>query len=250
MLIGLKKPALLTRETLEAESRALLDRMTTTPTAKQRREINRLIRAFKRLGVWNRLDVFWVLVAIDEQAAYRNWIKDQYNLTANGGYTFTPNGGILTNGSTGYLGSGFSPALAAGKYARDDAYVGLWAMSLAGTGRCGTNFSRLGWSSGPNSYTRLNDTTTQTNPTAADTRLISVSRSSPESYVERNNGVDKIVRAVASTGIANAELTIGKSDTLYGAGAYGAYMAGQSMTADQDLGIYRALSAYMSAMAA
>lgn len=116
---------------VQAETTALLARMTVQPSAAKAAAINRLITRLKDEGVWSQLDALYVLCAHDSQAAYRNWIADSFNLTASGG-TFTANYGWASDGVGAYLDTGFNPATASSpKFTQNSATFGLVSRGFA-----------------------------------------------------------------------------------------------------------------------
>jgi hypothetical protein len=68
------------------------------------------------------------MAAADSQAARRNWIADQYNLTAVSGPTFTVDRGYAGDGAASYLDTGFTPS-AAVHLLQDDASIFGWARA-------------------------------------------------------------------------------------------------------------------------
>lgn len=124
----------------EAETDALIARMTTAPDATREGHINDLVAALKTAGVWSKLGVLYVYAAHTSQAALLNWVDDgTLDGVNNNSMTFTTDEGFkggATNaniqiGSSGLnlgaLPSGFPMAL-------QDAHVGMYYFDLATSG--------------------------------------------------------------------------------------------------------------------
>ena len=110
----------------EAEANTLFARFTTPPDATRKALINTLIKSLKAAGVWAKLDALYILAAADAQAARRNWVADQYNLTEVNSPTFTADRGYAGNGSTSYLKTGFNPATAVSpQFTQNSAHASL-----------------------------------------------------------------------------------------------------------------------------
>lgn len=110
-----------------AESLALFARFTTAPTNTRKGQIDTLIRALKTGGIWAKLDALYVMAAADSQAARRNWIADQYNMTAVASPTFTADRGYQGDGTSSYLSTGFNASTAGGKLSTNSATLFTYA---------------------------------------------------------------------------------------------------------------------------
>lgn len=117
-----------------AAAKALFARFSTQPIYTRAAQINNFIAALIWLGIWQKLDALYLLAAADAQAAQRNWIADQFNLTPVNAPTFTADRGYAGNGTSSYLDTGFNPASGSPKYLRDSASFGIWRNVLATSG--------------------------------------------------------------------------------------------------------------------
>lgn len=114
----------------DPSSEALFARFTTPPTDGRKWLINNLIVSLKDADVWSKLDALYLMAAADNQAARRNWIVDQYNLTAVASPDFTADRGYTGDGLASYLDTGFNPATAVGaKFKQNDASMWLWSRT-------------------------------------------------------------------------------------------------------------------------
>lgn len=109
----------------EPEAVALFARMTTEPDATRKSKINTFIKSLKTSGVWAKLDALYVMAAHDAQAARRNWIADQYNLTPIASPSFTIDRGYKGDGSSSLLSTGFAFATAQ----QNTAHIGVWDVT-------------------------------------------------------------------------------------------------------------------------
>lgn len=117
------------RPAYEPEAVALFARMSVQPGAARRGAINTVIVGLKRAGVWARLDAFYMLAAHDAQAAGLNWIGPSFNLTAANSPAFEADRGFTGNGATAYLDTGFNPVTSGGRFALNDAHLGIWCRT-------------------------------------------------------------------------------------------------------------------------
>lgn len=85
-----------------AEAQALAARMSTPPTAARKNLISKTIRALKTAGIWDKLDVLYLLAAADSQAALLNWKGATYDATNNGA-AFTADRGFTGDGAGDYI---------------------------------------------------------------------------------------------------------------------------------------------------
>lgn len=116
---------------LSSETRSLVDAMTVKPTSTRMRRIDRVIRGLKQSGVWDKLDVFYMLAAHDSQAARLNWkTPGTYTLTVNNSPVFTADRGYQGDGVSGYLSSTLDVSTAGGQYALNSAVFGVYVNAV------------------------------------------------------------------------------------------------------------------------
>jgi hypothetical protein len=126
-MLGLSIPEVAGRRVgLDPAAVALIARMSVAPDLARAGVIDTLVRALKGAGVWAKLDALYLLAAHDAQAARLNWVSASYALTVAGAPVFTVDRGYTGDGSAAYLDSGFNPASAGGKFAQNDAHMGVW----------------------------------------------------------------------------------------------------------------------------
>jgi hypothetical protein len=203
------------------ETRALIARATVKPSAAHARLIDSTIRAAKRAGIWQRLDVLYVFAAPDAQMATRNWIADSYNATLVNSPTFTANQGFTTNGTSNYVDSTFDPSTAGGRLSRNDMSFGFWSLTSGIV-----TSSNAGWVVAPNGISiaarstndimsaRVNtgSVVSSANGTVTDGRgLRSVARDGASSLSLRANGVELLAASTASTALVSGSLRFGSA---------------------------------------
>jgi hypothetical protein len=116
-----------------AEAAALVARFTTQPTNARKALIDTFVGSLKTAGVWSKLDALYVTAQFDAQAAQRNWIADQYNLTPANAPTFTADRGYAGNGTSAHLTTG-ALRNAMSKFTQDSASIGAWERSEVAAG--------------------------------------------------------------------------------------------------------------------
>lgn len=149
---------------LDASTRSLLDAMAVKPPAPRARQIDRLIRGLKSIGVWDMFDVLYLLAAHDEQAARLNWKNPGvFTLTAVNSPAFTADRGFQGDGATSSLSSTLNLSTFGGQFALNSALVGGYvhlassvvsARDVAATSTASIGASGSGTTYGP---ARMND---------------------------------------------------------------------------------------------
>jgi len=113
---------------LDTSTSALVARFSTPPTETRKLQIDRFIKSLKATGVWQLLDALYVMAAGDAQAAQRNWLADQFNLTVTNAPVFTADRGY--QGAVGdRLSTGYNVASGGGKLLLDSASLFCWSLS-------------------------------------------------------------------------------------------------------------------------
>lgn len=236
-----------------AEASALFARFSTDPGSTRKTAINTFIVALKTAGVWTKLDGLYILAAHSSQAAQRNWIADQYNLTENNSPTFTTDRGYTGNGTNMYLDTGFNPSTASSpQFTRNSAHAGVWSRteSLANYDM-GETVAGLGVN--PRSSTAntmrgyVNDTAAAYNYGSNTTSVghFIISRSSSSSTVGYINSTATSTVTSTSTALGSGTITIlrnltGYSSRQIAAAHFGAHLSGADASA-----FYSALNTYL-----
>jgi len=112
----------------EREALSLFARFTTKASNVRAILINDMIKSLKLAGVWDRLDALYIMAAETAQAAQRNWIADQFNLSEVSSPTFATDRGYTGNGTSSYLNTSLTPGSSA-QYARNSAMLAVWCRT-------------------------------------------------------------------------------------------------------------------------
>jgi hypothetical protein len=198
------------------------------------------------------------MAAADSQAARRNWIADQYNLTAVSGPTFTVDRGYAGDAAASHLDTGFNPTTAVGaQYTQNSAYAGMWSRTSA------ARAAAFGWFDGTDGMTiqaraggdimggRANQAASLTAANADGQGYYGVARSASNSMRISKNGVTLNTGANASTALNNETFKIGRTTTSsYSEVQVAAALLGSNVTDVEELATYNALNTYLQAVGA
>jgi hypothetical protein len=111
---------------LEVETISLLAAMTAQPDFARVFLINRMIKALKLNGIWDRLDLLYVKAAHNSQAARLNWVTpSSFTLTVVGSPVFTADRGYA-GAASAYLNTGWDGATNAVKASANSISVFAW----------------------------------------------------------------------------------------------------------------------------
>jgi hypothetical protein len=180
------------------------------------RRIDRVIRGLKQSGVWDKLDVFYMLAAHDEQAGRLNW-KNPGTLTATAvnALTFTTDRGFAGDGSTSYLSTGYNANTGSIGYTLNDAHLGAFVLTDSATAG-----NDLGQITSGSSGVRVRNTAVaclgRVNDAAAAAPTVAVSvpkqvlwtRSEAANKTIYQNGANGETAAVVSSAVANSAFSI------------------------------------------
>lgn len=120
-----------------------------------------LLNSLKTIGVWDKLDVFYVFATDgDSDFATLNWkAPSSHQVTKINSPTFTANSGFAGDGSSSYLDTNYNPATSGTNYTLNDASISVWSNDfvsndfITGTISAGVNVMRM---SGSSSNQRIN----------------------------------------------------------------------------------------------
>lgn len=222
-------------EGYSAEARALFERHDVQLSPAFKRAVSNLTLALVDAGAWDKRDAIYLACLETTQQSLLN-IKDAtFPLTAVNAPTFVAGKGYTFNGSSSYLDTGYNPVTAGGQFTLNSASLGFSTFQAAATVRAGNNNARIGKTNNSTpAYSRANDASTQ-DGTAAQLGDFIWSRGASGSYGRTVDGVHLADVVVPSTSMTSANITIGKADTLYGAGGVSTFRIGGHLTADERL---------------
>lgn len=243
------------------EAQALFARFTTPPTDARKVLINNLIVALIAAGIWGKLDALYLTAAADSQAARRNWIADQYNLTAVAAPTFAADRGYTGDGASSQLDTNLNPATAiTPQYLQNSAHISAWGR----TSRAGNSRPIMSLLGGPgtniyplltdgNAYYRCNDNNEAGGlSSTGSTGLFLANRSGATAREGYRNGVSGgAIGAVASKAVLNFNFALLQGGTgAFSTDQIAMASIGSTLSATQALAFYNAVNTYLQAVGA
>lgn len=240
--------------TYDDATEALAARFTTPPTSARKSSINTLIVALKAAGIWDKLDALYITAAADEQAATRNWVADQYNLSAVNTPTFSADEGVTGNGSSSYYDTGFNPTTASSpKFTLNSASLGVWSLTNLANG-AGVSGDMGAFNSSVLRHATLsgtlqgrpNNATTTSFANGAYPGMASWSRSASNAWSGYAQGAVGFTGTNATTSLTNAALRVLNSGGAYSTNTLAAAWIGSSLSDAEQSDMYDALSAYLT----
>lgn len=250
------------RTQFAAASSLIIDAMSRSMPATDARkaQINVLVKGLQSAGIWDLLDVMWVLAAHSPQASLLNWKSPG---------TFTPsvvnspvwqaNRGYTGNGTSSRLATGWIPSTNGVNFALNNASVWSWALTdiAAAAFDIGitsdSNVNRAGINS-RNATSQLSgflNSSSNVSPVVPSSiGLSGLTRASASTITVWKNGVTVVANSIASTGLPTIESWIcAQNSGSFSArqiafGAYGASLAGR------ELAFYNLVLSYLQAVGA
>ena len=236
-------------------TQALLARMSAQPSSARAAQIDALIVALKTAGVWDLLDVFYILAAHDAQAARLNWKAVSLNLTAVNTPTFTTDRGYAGDGSTSYLDTGYNPASASVGMALNDAHIGVYARNNTTDadfdmqGTLGTNLGVRARNLTASQIRVCSGTSTAFATGGNAPHHIMGIRRDASNQLGFRNGAQDVTAAVASTALPG-NITILGNGSIFSDRQMAAAHVGRALSDPQALALSNAIQTYMTAVGA
>lgn len=242
--------------TNEAETTALLARMTSQPSSARITAINDLIAGLKADGIWTKLSGFFDLAAEDSQQSLLDWTRSA--AATNNGCAFTANAGYRCGGGSNWIDLGFSGASGRGE-TQDDFAAGAWC-NVEGTASAANSVmmgeigaSRLFISANTNSVAevfRANDATNDPGRIGAGrVGHRAVSRRDSANKYAYFNGALAFSQARPSTGVAGGNYSafrVGATYNTFNDGLCFAWVA-KGLTDTEISNLHSRLSTYKTA---
>lgn len=110
----------------DPDAEALIARFAVQPDEDRKILIDETIVALKNAGIWDKMEVLYILAAHDGQAARQNWKADAFNATAYNSPAFAVDRGYTGDGSSSYLDSGFTPAISSVLFEANSNHAAVW----------------------------------------------------------------------------------------------------------------------------
>jgi hypothetical protein len=239
------------------ETLALFARFSTVPTDTRAKLINQTIRSLKAAGIWPLLDGLYFTAAADSQAATRNWIADQYNLSGVNSPAFVADRGYTGDQSTSYLDTGFNPTTAiAPKFTQDNVTLALYQRVATG----GSNRPVMGNAQAyiglPGTGTlfagKVNDGSSSTfDIGVTKTGLFAARRLGSANFNRYVAGVSVNTPTATSTSMSNASIWIGAANAVGFSSSQISFAAfGAALTSPQHAALNTIVTQWMSAVGA
>lgn len=241
------------------ESQRLFLQMSVAPGGARKNLIDRTIKSLRAAGVWDKLDILYLLAAHDEQAARQNWKNPgTFTLTAVNAPTFTADQGTAGDGATSYLETNYNPSTQGVGFTRNDASIFVWSRTQAldagpcfGQASTSTANFIIPRSTGDLMTSRINVNTSTTVANTDGRGLYAFSRTASTVQEGFKNGVSTGAGVTnASVAIPNVTLNLLKNVATYSTTQVAAAGAGASLTTAQHAALYSILLGYMQAVGA
>jgi hypothetical protein len=239
------------------ETQAIIAAMTTPPSPERVALIDSLARELKAAGVWDKLDLLYVMAAHDAQAARINWKNPAQIATAVNSPTFTVDEGYAGDGSTSYLDSGVNMSTVS-NYSQNSAHMGVWSLTNVSDtayldcGIIGVNTSTINMRNSSGNMTGgANATTGAVSVAVADSLghgLVNRSGSTAQQLYKNGASIGSNTQ-VSSSISPNGNFGIGRRGTVsYSPRQFAFAHFGGSLTAGEVTSLYNAFNAYMGAL--
>lgn len=210
------------------------------PSYYQQVKQDRLIRNLKTIGIWERLDVFYIFASDgDNNFATLNWKEPrQYQISRVSSPTFTKNVGFTFNGSSNYLDTNWKPSNGvnfkqnnASAFADEQNSVSTSTILFGSAGITGTtNAFRCTPRSATGNFTyTVNDSTANNIAVASSIGFHHIRRNSASGSNSKRaftNGATIGSNTVTSTGVSTNNMYIGALNTDGGAISFRASQTG------------------------
>jgi hypothetical protein len=227
----------------DTDYQAVLNRATTLgytlPTDSVKVKQNTLLSSMKTIGVWAKLDVFYVF-AQDGGSDFGtlNWKNPNVNQsTLVNAPTFVSNGGLQGNGTSSYIDTNFNPATQGVQYTLNNASRYFFTHAINGTGRFDGNAL-----SGINSMLRSSTNQHRINAGSSNLLLAAFDFTATVNTksIHRTSSVDVTLynsttgssTTQTSTSVQSSNQFVLRSSTVYAAHTCAAYAMGASMIAE------------------
>jgi hypothetical protein len=135
---------------IDPAAQLIFDAFVTPPTQARKAVINSLVVGLKGSGIWDQLDVLYVLAAADSDAALTNWKSPStFKATEVSSPTFNADRGYTGDGLSKYLDTGWVPSTNGVKYTQNNSSAWVWSRSNTSSSSSdigtvsGTTFSNI-----------------------------------------------------------------------------------------------------------
>ncbi len=238
----------------QAETTALVARMTVQPSTARRGLIDALIAGLKTDGVWAKLDWLALLAAHDAQAARLNW-RAAGALSAVNSPGFMVDRGYAGDGASAYLDTGYNPATAGANATRNNTAIGVWDRTASDTSQAIMGTQSQAWflmnrySTTATTLGNVNDTGYTTLPIGSTgaSGLTAASRTGAGALSLYRNGIG-IGSGTAASGAPPNETVLLLRGADYSSHQAAAAFIGAALTAAEQASLFGRINSYLTAI--
>ncbi|MBC40384.1 MAG: hypothetical protein CMH91_15155 [Oceanicaulis sp.] len=250
---------------LDGDALAIIDAMSTEPSAARKSLISSLVEGLKTDGIWSKLDRLWVMAAHAAQAGGLDWKNPSTSgnaLTAVNSPTFTTDQGYTGDGLSSYLNTNYAPSVDGVSALQDSVSAGVWVRA---TGASSTYLGVTDRTADPEHAIRIQDnlgtnqarvndlTFVSYSTSAAANQLLTVNRSSSTTTQLYTNGSSDGSGTATSISIPDIDLYLlaqnfDGAPNGYTAGQISIAFIGGSLTSTEHANLYSRLNTYMTGL--
>jgi hypothetical protein len=244
--------------TYYTSSQAIFTAFTTPPVTARKTIINACVGSLKTAGIWQKLDVLYLMAAADSQAACINWVAPA-NFTALqvNSPTFVADRGFTGNGTSSRLRTQYTPSVNGVQTTLNSASVWVWSLTdsqgSADVGNLTAPRTEITPRNGANQMTITVNDAAAVSATANASSIGFFGAQRPDASTRRawKNGVQLGSDfAVASTALASQEQWVGGGNSSnFSTHQMAAAAWGDSLTGLEN-SFYSTLLTYMQAVGA
>lgn len=222
---------------------ALLGRMTTQPSTAQANKIDSLMKVLKTLN----LSSFYMFAAHDSQAALLDWIRTTTSATLSAtAPVFTPLAGFKGDGTAAFITTGIN-LLTLANYTQNNASLG-YGIKTFGTGSIvGMSGAGSQVYNGTANIARLNCAGTPTGIPNFTAGNYIVTRVQAADFTLRKGQAARVTGVGVSTTIVSESVTVHRAGVSgFGTHQISHFWMGPALTAEQELTLDAAITAYLA----
>jgi hypothetical protein len=245
---------------VNAEALTLVSAMSVAPTFARKALIDALITSLKADGIWDKLDILYILAAHDAQAARLNWkLPGTRTATETATVTFTTDRGYAGDGVAGDLNTTYNPSTHGVNFLQDSNTLFLWSRTIGQSTIAPLgNRSAVGSHIHPRNASdqfayRVSQTAATTTTANTDgTGLFAASRTGATSTQGYRNGATLgAAGSTASVALSNSPISFGRYGGAFFSTVQGAAIgAGGALNGTEHANLYTRLNTYMTAVGA
>jgi len=251
---------LLYRE-LDTSTVAVVNTASVKPSTQRKVTMDNLVRGLKATGIWNSLDLLYVLANENTSVALLNWKNPStFAPTPTNSPVFEANRGYTGNGSSSYLATTWNFSTNAVQFTQNSAMIGVWNRTPTPltTGAIGTDttlkttLTPRGGTGGNSFRFRITCTAPLEPGTIADASGLSVANRTASNAIQgyKNGALVGAAGTTASEAIESDTLSMGKAAGFFFNGQMAVGLVGAGLVASSQTSLYTNLQNYLRAVGA